>query len=259
MIWRDSLLPALTAAACLLPGMATAQPANAPGAGAQVRLHITKNTGSSVVPGNYTFSIGCTGGSGTYTGPTSMVLTLPGPPAMVGVPQGAICTLSETPIAGWTPPIWGTSPTPSTASGWTVQIGPMNVNTQLTVANRPPASGGGNASGGGSSGNSGAQVRLTLTKNTGSTLVPGNYTFGIACSGGSGTYTGPSSMVLTLPGPSATVGVPQGAICTLSETPIPGWTPPIWGSSPTPSTASGWTAQVGPMNVNTQVTVANRP
>ncbi len=254
---RNPFLPALAAAACLLAGAAGAQPANAPGSGAQVRLHITKNTGSSLVPGNYTFGITCSGGSGPYTGPSSMVITLPGPSAMVGVPQGAMCTLSETPVAGWSPPIWGSSPTPNTSSGWTAQVGPLNTNTQLTVSNRPPTSGGGgNASGGGGGG---AQVRLHITKNTGSNLVPGSYSFNISCTGGSGPYTGPNPVVVTLPGPSVITGVPQGAMCTVSETPVAGWSPPIWSTSPTPNTSNGWTAQVGPLNTNTQLTVSNRP
>ena len=201
-----------------------------------------------MVPGTYQFGISCTGGTGAYTGPSAIQLTVPGAPQIVGVPQGATCTLTETPVPGWTPPIWASSPTPNQSNGWTAQVGPMNVNTQLTVSNRPGGGGGG-----------GAQVRLQISKNTGAAMRPGTYTFSISCTGGSGPYTGPATVTVTVPGAPVTTGVPQGATCTVTETPVAGWQTPAFSASGSPLTSYDWTAQVGPMNVNTALTVSNRP
>jgi hypothetical protein len=109
-------------------------------------------------------------------------------------------------------------------------------------------------------------VRFELRKSTGSIAVPGTYTFGITCTGGSGPYTGPSSVNLVVPSnPSVTtLNVPQGSTCTITETPptpASAWgSSAMFGGSSSPITIMGpWKAKIGPMPVNTGMTVTNQP
>ena len=211
----------------------------------QVRLHLTKSTGSTVVPGTYAFTITCIGPGGPYTGPNPVNVPLPGPGVDAQVPQGDTCQVAEAPTSGWGTPTWGGSSAPIVPNGWAAKIGPMPVNTTMTVTNHPPVAV--------------PQVRLHLTKSTGSNVVPGNYSFHIACTGPGGPYTGPNPVNVPLPGPAIDAQVPQGDTCTLTETAIAGWGNPIWGGSNAAVSPNGWSAQVGPMPVNTTLTVTNQP
>ena len=108
-------------------------------------------------------------------------------------------------------------------------------------------------------------VRLDLRKSTGSNAVPGTYTFGITCTGGSGPYTGPATVNLVVPpNPSVTtLNVPQGSTCTVTEsppTPSSAWAPTaLFGGSTSPINILGpWQAAIGPMPVNTGMTVTNQ-
>jgi hypothetical protein len=75
--------------------------------GRLVPFEIRKSTGAAIVPGTYSLTVACTGPGGPYTGTNPVLLTLPGSPsAIVNVPYGDTCTLTETvPTFGsWTPP-----------------------------------------------------------------------------------------------------------------------------------------------------------
>ena len=211
-----------------------------------VRFQVVKSTGSTTVPGNYTFNLTCSGPGGPYTGPNPITVTLPGNPVLTQVPQNDTCTLSETPIAGWNIPTFGGSSAQIVPNGWNAQIGPMSVNTSVTVTNNPGVI-------------NVPHVRLAITKSTGANVVPGNYTFHIACTGPNGPYTGPNPVTVALPGSPDIEQIPQGDTCTLSETPIAGWGTPTWGGSNAAITPNGWNAQIGPMNVNSTLTVTNSP
>jgi nitrogen fixation protein len=218
---------------------------NTPVGSAHVRLHITKSTGSNVVPGNYPFNVTCTGPGGPYTGTNPVIVPLPGSGIDVQVPQNDTCNLTETSVAGWGQPIWGGSNAPIVPNGWSAQIGPMPVNTTLIVTNQPPVNV--------------PHVRLHITKSTGSTVMPGNYTFNVTCTGPNGPYTGPNPVTVPLPGSGIDVQVPQGDTCNLTETPVAGWGQPIWGGSTAAIVPNGWSAQIGPMPVNTPLIVTNQP
>ncbi len=218
---------------------------NTPVGSAHVRLHITKSTGSNVVPGNYPFNVTCTGPGGPYTGTNPVIVPLPGSGIDAQVPQNDTCTLTETSISGWGQPIWGGSNAPIVPNGWSAQIGPMPVNTTLIVTNNPPVNV--------------PHVRLHITKSTGSNVVPGNYPFNVTCTGPNGPYTGTNPVIVPLPGSGIDVQVPQGDTCNLTETPVAGWGQPIWGGSTAPIVPNGWSAQIGPMPVNTPLIVTNQP
>ncbi|MES3022396.1 MAG: DUF5979 domain-containing protein, partial [Pseudomonadota bacterium] len=104
---------------------------------------------------------------------------------------------------------------------------------------------------------------FTIRKNTGPRMVPGTYVFNITCSGQGGPYTGgPVAVVLPSPG-MATVNVPAGAICGVTEVPPAGggWAPPGFsGNALQVGTGGPWEAKVGPVNGSAgSLIVSNRP
>ncbi len=89
-------------------------------------------------------------------------------------------------------------------------------------------------------------------------MVPGTYTFNIACTGPGGPYTGTNPITITLPGTGTAIpSVPQGDTCTLTENqPTTGsWSTPTW--SGTGVTGNGWSATVGPISSGATVAVNN--
>lgn len=96
-------------------------------------------------------------------------------------------------------------------------------------------------------------VSFSIRKTTGPVLIPGTYTFSVACNGSHGPSTYP--VTVTIPGGLGTVSVPTGDTCTVTEavpTPATSWSPPTFSGSGGLLVNSGpsWAAQVGPVSAS---------
>ncbi len=212
-----------------------------------VPLVLNKILNGKGLSGTFNFTIACTGSGGPYQTTTSITAPMPGT-ANLQVPLGDTCTFTENLPSGsnWAAPTWsGSYVAVSPATGLSTQVGPVNGSAAVNVTNQQQTI---------------EQAKLQITKSTGAAVVPGTYTFNIACTGPGGPYTGTNPITITLPGTGTAIpSVPQGDTCTLTENqPTTGsWSTPTW--SGTGVTGSGWSATVGPISSGATIAVNNNP
>jgi hypothetical protein len=109
----------------------------------------------------------------------------------------------------------------------------------------------------------GKTTEVRIRKITQGGVIPGTYVFNVTCSGPGGPYTGGPVSVVLPNGPVASINVPTGDTCQLTEVmPTFGsWNPPTYAfSGVNGAGTSAWSAQIGPvLSTGGVVMVTNNP